>query len=176
MGCDGHFYIQYKKKTDNFDDWWFDFGGEISPGRNYLMFGILAGVRDRTSRHFEPKGILPEKKQSWAVREALYLMITEDGKGCRETTLENAKRFARESDLIKDEKGKPIKVLDPDWHSHSWLTIKELETAFKWYKKYADEEIEGSKVPFEYKVILKVMKILENKGKNDVLLVFWFDN
>ncbi len=176
MGCDAHFYIQYKKKTDNFDEWWFDFGGEISPGRNYAMFGILAGVRERTPHCFEPKGILPEKKQSFAVREDLYLVITEDGKGRNETTLENAKRYSRESDLIKDKNGKPIKVLDPDWHSHSWLTIKELKKAFKWYKKYAKAEGNKSGVPFEYKVILKVMKILENKGENDVLLVFWFDN
>lgn len=175
MGCDIHCYIQYKKKNND-DRWWWDFGGHISPGRNYAMFGILAGVRDHFALHsFTPKGILPEEKQSYAVREDLYLYITEDGKGDHETTLEHAQSWGS-GKIINDEKGNPYKVLHPDWHSHSWMTTQELEEAYKWYKKYTKSEGEDGRVPFEYKVILKLMKILEDNGRNDVLLVFWFDN
>jgi hypothetical protein len=176
MGCDIHCYIQYKKKTDE-DNWWECFGGEIWPGRNYAMFGILAGVRDHYAPHsFTPKGILPEEKQSWAVRDDLYLVITEDGKGHNETTLENAKLWSSESELIKDKDGKPVRILQPDWHNHSWMTIEELEKAYKLYKKYIKSEGEEGRIPFGFKMILKVMKALEDNGKNDVLLVFWFDN
>jgi hypothetical protein len=175
MGCDAHFYIQYKKKTED-DQLWRNFGGRLNPGRNYAMFGILAGVRDKNPPHsFEPKGILPEEKQSWYVRNDLYLYITEDGKGDNETTLERAKSWGG-CQIINDINGDPYKVDHPDWHSHSWMTIEEYKQALKWYKEYAKEDgIEGG-VPFDYKVILKVMKVLENNGRNDVLLIFWFDN
>jgi hypothetical protein len=176
MGCDAHFYIQYKKKTDD-DRWWWDFGGRINPGRNYAMFGILAGVRDHNTPHsFDPKGILPYEKQSYSVRDDLYLTITEDGNGDNETTLEQALKWSREDKIIKDADGNPYKVLHPDWHSHSWMTIDELKQACKWYKKYAKESGYDNDVPLEYKVILKTMKALEDKGKNDVIAVFWFDN
>ena len=42
MGCDIHCYIEYKKKND---DHWRSFGGRINPGRNYTLFGVMAGVR-----------------------------------------------------------------------------------------------------------------------------------
>lgn len=175
MGADVHMYIQYKKKTED-DKWWWDFGGHINPGRNYAMFGILAGVRDNNSPHsFEPKGILPEEKLSWAVREDLYLTITEDGEGDNETTLERAKSWGS-GRIINDNDGNPYKVEHPDWHSHSWMTIDELKQAYKWYKKYAKESGYGGGVPLEYKVILKTMEALEDNGKNDVIVVFWFDN
>ena len=56
------------------------------------------------------------------------------------------------------------------------MTIDELKQAYKWYKKYAKLEGYGDDIPLEYKAILKTMEALENNGKNDVLLVFWFDN
>jgi len=176
MGCDIHCYVQYKNKNEG-DGWWSDFGGRIPPGRNYAMFGVLAGVRVHfPPKHFDPKGVLPIEKQSWTVRDDLYLVITEDGKGHHEATLEDAKRWSRESQLIKNEEGKPIRVLHPDWHSHSWMTTEEYEKALKWYKEYAKIDGITGGIPFEYKVILRLMKILEKNGKNDVLLVFWFDN
>jgi hypothetical protein len=176
MGCDIHCYIQYKKKTDD-DKWWWTFGGKINPGRNYAMFGVLAGVRYRDIHgSFSPKGILPTEKQSWKVRDDLYLYITEDGKGENETTLENAQRWFGGREILLDQDGKPWMVRHPDWHSHSWMTIEELQEAYKSYKKYAKKEGYNNGVPLEYKVILKMMKALENEGENEVLLVFWFDN
>lgn len=176
MGCDIHCYIQYKEKTED-NRWWDCFGGHIYLGRNYAMFGVLAGVRDKYAPHsFQPKGLLPKEKLSWRVKDDLYLTITEDGKGENEATLEDAMRWFNGSKIVNDSKGNPYLVLHPDWHSHSWMTIEEYKQALKWYKEYAKEDgIEGG-VPFDYKVILKVMKVLENNGRNDVLLIFWFDN
>jgi hypothetical protein len=42
MGCDIHAYVESKKPDSK--TWW-GFGGRINPGRNYRMFGKLAGVR-----------------------------------------------------------------------------------------------------------------------------------
>jgi hypothetical protein len=176
MGADVHMFIQYKEKSDNKEFWW-PFGSKINPGRNYAMFGILAGVRNHDApNRFEPKGILPKEKRSWPVEDDLYLTITEDGTGDHETTLEAAKRWFGGKEIIMDENGKPYKVLHPDWHSHSWMTPDELEQAYKNYKKYAKRGGYNKGVPLEYKVILKTMRALEDKGKNEVLLVFWFDN
>ena len=57
------------------------------------------------------------------------------------------------------------------------IDSKELEKAYKRYKAYASYEW-GSKmeVPVEWKAILAAMKALENKGENEVRVVFWFDN
>lgn len=173
MGADVHMYIQYKEKND---DWWQSFGGKINPGRNYAMFGVLAGVRDNAPNGFRPKGILPKEKQSSVVDYDLYLYITEDGNGEHETTLENAKQWFWGKEIITDKDGNPYKVLHPDWHSHSWMTPDEYEQALKRYKKYAKYAGYDKGTPLEYKVILKIMRALEDKGKNEVLLVFWFDN
>lgn len=57
MGCDIHMLVE----TERFGDgsWW-DFGGDINPGRDYLFFGIMAGVRDEDEEPIvEPRG-LPE--------------------------------------------------------------------------------------------------------------------
>ena len=174
MGCDIHMFVQYREKKEVYDKpdmYWEDFGGELNPGRNYSMFGVLAGVRYSPDKGYDSKGI-PEFGLSYVIRGSLYLTITEDGKGEGECTLENAKRWASWGrPIINDSDGNPFKVPHPDWHSHSWLTIKELEQAYRWYKKE-----EGYTPGLEWKVLLKTMKGLEDGGKNDVVVVFWFDN
>lgn len=173
MGCDIHMYIQYKNKKRN-NDWWSEFGGRINPGRDYGMFGILsAGVRyDVTNgKCHQPKG-LPEGSLGWSAEYDAYLYIREkeDENDEHTCTLENAQRWGRKIELGKD--GKPFRTLHPDWHSHSWLTTKELAQAFRWY----NQQNKDYKVHVAYKAILSVMRTLENKGENDARVVFWFDN
>ena len=177
MGCDIHMYVQYKEKKNSAeaekqgrDPYWWDFGGGFNPGRNYTLFGILAGVRDTPEKNgFEPKGI-PNFGLGWSARSDLYLYITEDpipGEGC--CTLEDATRWRRP--ITHNSDGKPWYTEHPDWHSHSWMTIKELEKAYRWYKKESEDGL-----GLEYRVLLKTMKALEDDGKNEVVVVFWFDN
>jgi len=176
MGCDIHMYVQYKEKKnaaeaekEGRDPYWWDFGGGFNPGRNYTLFGILAGVRDNPEYSFEPKGI-PDFGLGWGARSDLYLYITEDpipGENC--CTLEQAQSWRRP--IVNDSNGKPWYTQHPDWHSHSWMTIKELEQAYRWYKK--DTKYSPC---LEYRALLKTMKALEDGGKNEVIVVFWFDN
>lgn len=170
MGCDIHMYIQYRDKESINTKYshWRDFGGRLNPGRNYTMFSTLAmGVRGEAVKGFEPKGV-PDFGLSWGIESELTLFITSDGQedGC--CTLENAKRWGG---IINDSEGNPSRVRQPDWHTHSWLTTKELAQAYKWYKKESEYD-----VGLEYRVLLKIMKELEDKGKNEVIVVFWFDN
>jgi hypothetical protein len=172
MGCDLHMYVQYREKerANTKYDWWDSFGNYFG-NRDYTLFGILARVRERGFKHsYEPKGI-PEFKLSYICESDLYLQIREEGEEKYEgsCTLEEAKRWGHP--IINDKDGKPYKTLDPDWHSYSWLTIDELKQAFKWYKKET-----GQKVNIEYRAMLKAMEELEDEGKNEVVVVFWFDN
>lgn len=180
MGCDIHMYIQYTNKKYAEEDkakgkepWWQGFGGQINPGRNYGMFGTLAGVRyapENEDKMFEPKG-LPDFGLSWEAKDDLFLMIDDGPDACDEKTctLEQAKRWGRP--IINDSKGKPYKTYHPDWHSHSWLTVDEFAKALRWYK--ADS---GYGPGVEWSTMLKTMRSLEAKGKNVVYVVFWFDN
>ncbi len=58
-------------------------------------------------------------------------------------------------------------ISDPDWHTPSWLTVKEYEQVLR-----AREEIEDyGKLDQEWYAILAAMKVL-----NNARFVFWFDN
>jgi len=172
MGCDIHMYVQYREKerVNTKYDWWDGFGSRFG-SRNYTLFGILAGVRDPNVKHsYDPKGI-PTFGLCYEIEDDLYLRIREDNIPSYDgsCTLEDAKRWGRP--IINDSEGKPIKTPHPDWHSHSWLTVDELKQAFKWYKKES-----GYKLDVEYRAMIKAMEVLKDDGKNDVVVVFWFDN
>lgn len=180
MGCDIHMYIQYRnieetdrRKERNEKPWWWSFGDQFNPGRNYTLFGILAGVRDYPedeNKMFEARG-LPNFELGWSARHDLILYITEDDNPSEGMcTLEQAERWGKQRIVYHDD-GKPWYTQHPDWHSHTWLTRKELAQAYRWYKSET-----GYGLCLEYRVLLKTMKALEDGGENEVFVVFWFDN
>jgi len=58
MGCDIHMAIQYVWwTTDEGTEHYQTFGGShFNPGRDYALFGCLAGVRDEEQEHISPRG------------------------------------------------------------------------------------------------------------------------
>jgi hypothetical protein len=182
MGADIHMYVEYrekkrakKAKKEGPISPWYSYGDEINPGRNYTMFGILAGVRGSYKDSFDPKGHVDD--MGYAAKDDAYMFIVdkpreeirEDGV----VTREDAERFASYGRKIIDNTW----IEHPDWHSHSWMTIKELEKAFKLYEKHASKEWgEPIQVGVEYRALLASMKALDDDGKNEVRVVFWFDN
>ena len=57
MGCDIHLAIEYSYFNDrDGTPYWVGFGGRINPGRDYLMFNAMAGVRGDSITQFEPRG------------------------------------------------------------------------------------------------------------------------
>jgi hypothetical protein len=182
MGADIHMYVEYRdkkhtKKAAKADKKspWFSYGDEINPGRNYIMFGILAGVRGSYKGSFDPKGQVDD--MGYAAKDNAYMFIVDEPREKRirdnYVSREDALRYVSYGRKIIDDKW----VEHPDWHSHSWLTIKELEKAFKLYEKYASKEWgEPIKVGIEYRALLASMKALEDDGNNEVRVVFWFDN
>lgn len=179
MGCDIHMYVEYTNKerrkeleSKGEQAYWMPFGDRFNPGRNYVLFGYLAGVRDENKHSLTPKGIPEDLGYSSMTDNRLY--ITEDGKGDNETTLENALRWNKDygCKLYNDREGKPTCVDHPDWHSHSWLTLKEYSKVMKLYLK--DPNNWGGAI--EYHALLSVMKTLEKGGFYETRIVFWFDN
>jgi hypothetical protein len=181
MGADIHMYIQYRnieetkrREEKNENPWWQSFGDGFNPGRNYTMFGVLAGVRDwpyeNEDKMFEPRG-LPDFELGWSARSDLLLYIHEDDNQSEGMcTLAQAKRWG-EHKIVYHSDGKPWYTEHPDWHSHSWLSTKELAQAYRWYKSRT-----GYAPCLEYRVLLKMMKALEDGGENEAFVVFWFDN
>ncbi len=176
MGCDIHMYIQYrnKKNIDTKYDRWNNFGERINPGRNYEMFGILSsGVRKEWNKSFDSRGL--PKKFSSTIDWNLHIPIRDENDdpnnyGTYTVTLEQIKNWGSKK-IVYNSQGKPYKVVNPDWHSHNYLTVDEYAKALKWYREQTKYE-----PPVEYKALLKAMRELENKGKNEVMVVFWFDN
>jgi hypothetical protein len=180
MGADIHMYVEYRNKkqakdleTQGRDPYWYSFGDCFNPGRNYTMFAILAGVRGEFKDSFEPKGRIPFNLMGNSAKHDLYYFI-DDKEGERTVTREQAKKYSESygCEIVDDSW-----VRCPDFHSHSWMSSKELEKAYKGYKVHASKEWDKKMdVPVEWKAILAAMKSLEDEGKNEVRVVFWFDS
>jgi len=190
MGADIHMFVEYRNKKRAQEDktggrkpYWYSYGNHTNPGRNYTLFGILAGVRGKYGDSFEPKGKLDREEMGWSSRDANWLYISENEKETNweggMTALETAKKWEGYGCKIEnDQNGVPSWVEHPEWHSHSWMSIEELEEAFKRYKVHAtlDWGEDVTKPPVEYQALLASMKALEDDGENEVRVVFWFDN
>lgn len=190
MGADIHMFVEYRSKkraqelkNEGKKPYWYSYGGHINPGRNYTMFGILACVRGQYEDSFEPKGKLDREEMGWSSRDANWFYINKDvAKTDFEnniTNIETARKWEGYGCRIEnDEHGEHAWVEHPNWHSHSWMSIEELEKAFKRYVVHASTEWgeEINNVPLEYRALLASMKALEDNGKNEVRVVFWFDN
>lgn len=190
MGADIHMYVEYRnKETAKVRDargekpYWVSYGDRVNPGRNYIMFAILAGVRGEYEESFQPKGKLPREMMSWGTSSDAYMHIydkEDEGKDWEGfVTLEKATEWSRWGNIIiDDDNGKPALVEHPDWHSHSWMSIEELEQAYKIYAEKASQEWgeEITRPHVEWMALLASMKALEGDGENEVRVVFWFDN
>lgn len=187
MGCDVHMYVEYVHKSDlkryekdllrdssqdrKVSLYINSFGGKINPGRNYLMFGCLAkGTRVDVAEAIPPKG-LPEFL-SYTCESDNLVFITENGDGDNECTLEDAISWEKYGKKIIYYNDKPTYVEHPDWHSHTWLTLKEYKNALELFK--ANSQL-GEKIPIQYTMILDLMKSIKRNGAIP-RLVMWFDN
>lgn len=171
MGCDIHLYIEYstKNKTSSREITWRGFGGEINPGRNYLLFGIMSkGVRTDPTFTCEAKGVPNDSAYCSLNDNRMYISETLKNDDC--VTLEKAKQWEKHGRKItNDGNGKPTWVEHPDWHSHSWLNTSEFEKVMEFYN--TNPEFPEP----DYEVVLSIMKKYEELGFN-ARIVFWFDN
>lgn len=185
MSADIHMYIEYRSKTPSphanptLKSAWSNFGSQYYVGRNYSLFGLLAGVRDdRQPAIVEPRGMPEDFGSETRDDYSLYICSSnpdDDGNVSPET----AKSWVDSgySEYLLNHEGKPWRVTGPDWHSHSWLTPDEYESALNAYAEvYEADPYGGSDPGLRFRVLLPLMRALEDDGKNEVRTVFWFDN
>jgi hypothetical protein len=161
MGCDIHGYVEERSG----DSWWL-FSGRLSLGRDYRMFGLLAGVREGGPPIVAPRGFPLDA--SYGLKDEFHLHVTESAcgwGGCRVTTLKNADAWVKQglSRYVTDD---ARSVTDPDWHTPSWLTLEELLWAISKY-----EGVAGERLSQGWLAVAGMMRHLPGSR-----FVFWFDN
>lgn len=158
MGCDIHCYIEYCKKTGGTQ--WYSFGGHINPGRDYLTFAKLAGVRGDGAL-FAPRGMPICLSFASAYDDRLPVSATPRDGYVSAATAASWVIGAASKWIGDDHKY----VSNPDHHSHSWLSPDEWEAA-----------ITAGNADLEYHAMLAAMRSIESDGNHLVRVVFWFDN
>lgn len=143
MGCDIHAYIEFYDPTDNMC---IDYGaecfssGELYFGRDYNLFGALAGVRSSGTPHIVPKGIPDAPKISWTCAGAYYMLVDDgDNKSKPFIPYERTITSKEVEELKKNRWVQEIKIdghtiiNNPDYHSAGWLSLSELLDVRKVY-------------------------------------------
>lgn len=160
MGCDIHCYVEYKSPESKY---WESFGGHFNPGRDYSLFGRLAGIRrSEVAPLVEPRGI-PRDLAFKASRDYwLWVSRKPDDSGTQ-VTRSQANEFVS-SGLSRYNPENDQEISNPDWHTETWLTCAEFSQA-----------ISGGYAAPEYDALLAAMQSLEASGFV-TRLVMWFDN
>lgn len=201
MGCDIHGYVDYDLPYPS--GIYTRHLASVSISRDYWLFTLLAGVRGESIQGQEPiseaKG-LPER-MSWRVEHEAYMIVldqeeTEEYHCC---TRKDAEKWGSHyTDASKKY------IHHPDWHSHSWLSLEEVEEVVRRYSLLKNQEkdlLEVGKplpeghvvlkeftggdyliakespiqVPVELLAIRDMMKTVEAAGYKS-RFIFWFDN
>ena len=178
MGCDIHMYVESRKRSDT--NLWRSFGSRFNPGRDYELFGYLAGVRGGTAL-IEPRG-LPDDLAYYSQDDARLYISDDDTSEEGVCTLEQAQSWAKYGSKIHlGHDGKPTWVDHPDWHSHSWLNAEEFQAALdatsivNYYNDDKTIAYAHGNCDDGYYAMLAAMLSLQLSG-NESRVVFWFDN
>lgn len=174
MGCDIHIYMEYRGKgKDGAAQGWRCFGGRINPGRDYHLFGMLAGVRGGLGRGaiFPVRG-KPRDMGICAASDAIMRVSEEragsDGYIDKKTAEEWIRRGSAE--WIGNRKEA---VTHPDWHDFTWLTVEEFADVLHLAE---DDDRRGYRIGEEYWAIAAALREIERRGDFNARVVFWFDN
>ena len=127
MGCDIHVFVEYRRNGE-----WVQLGA-FRPGRDYHMFGLLAGVRDESvSPVVEPRGFPDDCSfETWLANQSIR---TEDDK------LEAGALARLRMGRILGHDMSHLASPCQDWHSHSWLASDELAMALQDYAEDSGPE------------------------------------
>ncbi len=134
MGCDIHMYVEYKQQDaadDQREEYWYAYGSRINPGRDYEMFGALAGVRTEHVPHIEPRGLPPVL--GYYSKSDYWIAVVNDPKDMEGYTDPiTAQRYKDHGSIEKTVEIRGLThsfISNPDWHTPSWLTPQEFEDA-----------------------------------------------
>lgn len=156
MGCDIHVFVEYRGP----DGW--RYVGQYHPGRDYTMFGLLAGVRDESvSPVVEPRGFPPTCSfETWLANMAVRVE--------RDQFNEDDLARLRMAHRLGSDVGH-LASPNQDWHTHSWLSGAELQRAVKQLGKLEKQRGENSGTAWDGLVALL-------RALPDGRMTFFFDN
>lgn len=160
MGADIHVYPEYEVR----EGYWGGLCGRSNPGRDYDLFGKIAGVR-RDGQMFDPRGFPGDA--GYIAKGDNHIFIHKDG-GEGYATPEDAERWVTSGISHYTDETKRW-VTDPDAHSHTWLTPAEFRAVLE-----APRE-GGWSIDEPYWGLLAMIEEIERRGKR-ARLVIWFDN
>ena len=151
MGCDIHMNLEYS--LWNFSEGKFDSSLALNVGRDYTLFGLLAGVRgDSYNEIAPPRGVPEDIVHDTALRYTLDAEEHKDYPWFKEWTGEMKGRGWH-----------------PDWHTASWLTPDELDEVCRRYSNI------GRGITNDLTFLRDVVRSAKNNYKS-ARVVFWFDN
>lgn len=153
MGCDIHCYVEYRDPKYPGRSW-SGFGGRINPGRNYWMFGAMAGVRTESIPYIEPRG-LPEDVAYDAFGDATIYVDDNQVEPTTGSGEEHSYSRARAEEHVQKGYCKYVPhnghanrwVTNSDWHSSSWLSPDEFELSIASYLKACGFQINTPRLP-----------------------------
>lgn len=168
MGCDIHMYVEHNSKNAA-RPYWENFGGRINPGRDYLLFANLAGVRSggASVQMVETRGLPDNLALMTKWDNELYISDDEQIDGT--CTKENAEIWVKNG-YSNWTDNRQVSVTNPDHHTHSWCTVDEFRLVLN-----ADRPIDWGGPNVEYWALLAACDEMVKRGQ-DVRIVFWFDN
>lgn len=178
MGCDIHLYVEKKINRE-----WV-YADKIDVGRDYELFGFLAGVRGE-QQHFEQKGFpddaSPKVREicegygvdghshSWLTLEELQTVGWEDDKVMiKESGIMANKQWEKFQETIKI--GKP----DYSLRFPYWGAGEYLETPSSYHEWEVPITIEFKH--FYEEVVKRLPTYCRDCKPNEIRIVFWFDN
>lgn len=217
MGCDIHAFIETFSKQENAknDMCYVDcFSGEVSFGRDYVLFGMLAGVRHSIPPVFRPRGIPNNPCLSDIAANRYFMKVLDSstpnnsllnvtGSNC--ISREGAEVYVSEGTTTYTDDSNSS-IIDPSWHTPTWLTLDELLEVRKvylieivqYYSKLSGKKIKElvsflqskdaktlmrySFPPYEntkfYATLCAMLALERSSDDNDIQsrLVCWFDS
>lgn len=213
MGCDIHAHVEYydtpgSKDTSNLERA-FCYSSDVCVGRNYWLFNLLAGVRGIGSAVFSLRGVPKIPTLSYEIENKYYLSVVDvvpNSSTFRSNgnyiLREDADRLVASGEAVYHEDN--YKIINPAWHTPSFLYKKELIEIRRQYliktieydaseykgKKRKDalniiknsSEVELMRVAFpsiecvRLNATIASMIAIENSGEYQSRFVFWFDS
>ena len=138
MGCDIHAHIEFFSKSEYKSSgkcYVHCFSGELCFGRDYILFGLIAGVRHSVPPIIKPRGIPTSPGLSYSASDSYYLNVVDDdaprvsANSVRSTL---AQEWVSEAYACYTDSSK-MRITNPNFHSATYLTVDELLMIRKMY-------------------------------------------
>lgn len=186
MGCDIHAYLEYyDTKVDQAMHNRADcYSSEISFGRNYSLFNLLAGVRGVGAPVFDRREIPSNPDVSFEVENRYFMTVVDEAEYPKSNTIsfQNGTFYGPFGDkyILREYADKAVssgsswyhhdkyKIKDPNWHSASHLFMKEL---IEIRRRYLIDTLEYESTEYKGKKRKDAISTIKNSNEYELMKV-----